>query len=116
MGSADISDRALDGSRNSEVCLHFRDTRWRRSFMNDKAFKAGKFSWSLRTALMAKHLGLDRKMDKDKLLLIDPVTSNFYVNVWQKTAAENSLLFEKVSCILVRLIFELVPLISASVP
>ena len=48
---ANINDRSMLGSRDSEVAVIIEDTEMLDTKMNEKNFKAGKFSHSLRSHL-----------------------------------------------------------------
>nr|XP_009790304.1 PREDICTED: phospholipase D p1-like isoform X2 [Nicotiana sylvestris] len=58
IGSSNINDRSLLGSRDSEICVVIEDKDFIDSSMDGKPWKAGKFSFSLRISLWAEHLGL----------------------------------------------------------
>ncbi|MQL92978.1 hypothetical protein Taro_025613, partial [Colocasia esculenta] len=58
IGSANINDRSLLGSRDSEIGVLIEDKDFVQSYMNGKPWKAGKFAFSLRLSLWAEHLGL----------------------------------------------------------
>ena len=48
---ANINDRSMLGSRDSEIAVIIEDTEMLDTKMNEKDFKAGKFSHSLRSHL-----------------------------------------------------------------
>ncbi|KAJ7955153.1 Phospholipase [Quillaja saponaria] len=58
IGSANINDRSLVGSRDSEIGVIIEDKELISSYMGGKQWKAGKFSLSLRLSLWSEHLGL----------------------------------------------------------
>ncbi|CAN1281296.1 Phospholipase D zeta 1 [Linum perenne] len=58
IGSANINDRSLLGSRDSEIAVIIEDKELVDSAMGGKPWKAGKFSLSLRVSLWSEHLGL----------------------------------------------------------
>ncbi|XP_058083972.1 phospholipase D zeta 1-like isoform X2 [Magnolia sinica] len=58
IGSANINDRSLLGSRDSEIGVLIEDKDFVDSFMNGNSWKAGKFAFSLRLSLWSEHLGL----------------------------------------------------------
>ncbi|XP_028061575.1 phospholipase D zeta 1-like [Camellia sinensis] len=58
IGSANINDRSLLGSRDSEIGVLIEDKEFVDSCMGGKPWKAGKFSSSLRLTLWSEHLGL----------------------------------------------------------
>ncbi|EKG10756.1 hypothetical protein MPH_12139 [Macrophomina phaseolina MS6] len=59
IGSANINERSLLGSRDSEVAAIVRDTDMLPSFMAGKPYKVSKFAHTLRVRLMREHLGID---------------------------------------------------------
>ena len=58
IGSANLNDRSLVGTRDSELAVLAEDTRYRTSRMDGQPFDAGRFAYSLRVCLMCEHLGL----------------------------------------------------------
>jgi len=59
IGSANINERSMLGSRDSEVAAIVRDTEVLDSFMAGEPYKVGKFPHTLRMRLMREHLGID---------------------------------------------------------
>lgn len=59
--------------------------------MNDMDYKAGRFARSLRIDLFREHLGIDPSMD-----ISDPISDDFFNNVWLKTAKTNTEIFDEV--------------------
>lgn len=95
IGSANLNDRSLVGTRDSELAIFSEDTRYRPSRMNGQPFDAGRFAYSLRVCLMCEHLGLDPSTEQH--LVRDPVCDDFYKQLWFKTAAINTSIYSKVS-------------------
>lgn len=58
IGSANINERSMRGSRDSEVAAIIRDTDSVKSTMDGKPYTVGKFVHSLRLRLMREHLGV----------------------------------------------------------
>ncbi|CAI8032090.1 Phospholipase D1 [Geodia barretti] len=58
IGSANINDRSMLGSRDSEVAVMIEDVQVMDGRMKGHSFPVGKFSHSLRCHLMREHLGL----------------------------------------------------------
>ncbi|XP_062175862.1 phospholipase D zeta 1 isoform X2 [Alnus glutinosa] len=97
VGSANINDRSLLGSRDSEIGLLIEDKELVNSFMGGKPWKAGKFSLTLRLTLWSEHLGL-RSGQVDQI--IDPVVDSTYKDIWMATAKTNTAIYQDVfSCI-----------------
>lgn len=59
IGSANINERSMLGSRDSEVAAVVRDTDTITSTMDGKPYVVGRFPHTLRMRLMREHLGLD---------------------------------------------------------
>ncbi|KAL9640056.1 MAG: hypothetical protein Q9164_000541 [Protoblastenia rupestris] len=59
IGSANINERSMLGSRDSECAAVVRDTDMLKSTMNGKPYLVGRFSHTLRMRLMREHLGID---------------------------------------------------------
>ncbi|KAF9245577.1 hypothetical protein DTO013E5_3428 [Penicillium roqueforti] len=59
IGSANINERSMLGSRDSEVASVVRDTDMMMSSMNGKPYLVGRFPHTLRMRLMREHLGID---------------------------------------------------------
>ncbi|KAL5538484.1 hypothetical protein UlMin_044638 [Ulmus minor] len=97
IGSANINDRSLLGSRDSEIGVLIEDKESVNSFMGGKPWKAGVFSSSLRLSLWSEHLGL-RPGETNRI--IDPVIDSTYKDIWMATAKSNTTIYQDVfSCI-----------------
>ncbi|GME80731.1 unnamed protein product [Ambrosiozyma monospora] len=59
IGSANINERSMRGTRDSEICAIVRDKDMVDSTMDGKPYKVGKFAHTLRMRLMREHLGVD---------------------------------------------------------
>lgn len=59
IGSANINERSMLGSRDSEVAAVVRDTEMMWSTMNGEPYLVGRFPHTLRMRLMREHLGID---------------------------------------------------------
>jgi phospholipase D1/2 len=59
IGSANINERSMLGSRDSEIAAVVRDTEVLDSYMAGQPYKVGKFPHTLRMRLMREHLGVD---------------------------------------------------------
>lgn len=97
IGSANINDRSLLGSRDSEIAVLFEDKEFVDSSMGGKPWKAGKFALSLRLSLWSEHLGL-RAGEFSKIS--DPVVDSTYKDTWMATAKTNTMIYQDIfSCI-----------------
>ncbi|CAH0561123.1 unnamed protein product [Brassicogethes aeneus] len=96
-GSANINDRSMIGKRDSEVAVIIEDETFEDGLMNNDSFPSGHFAGSLRKHLFKEHLGIlgqeNSMIDMD---VTDPVSDYFYKEIWQKTAALNTEMYEKV--------------------
>ncbi|XP_024390954.1 phospholipase D zeta 1 [Physcomitrium patens] len=93
IGSANINDRSLLGSRDSELAVVLEDNQFIRSRMNGKVWNAGRFAHSLRVSLWAEHLGL-RTTEVDAIR--DPVCDTTYKDLWMSRAKTNSRIYKDV--------------------
>ncbi|KAH9825830.1 Phospholipase D Active site motifs, partial [Teratosphaeria destructans] len=59
IGSANINERSMLGSRDSEVAAVVTDTKMLPSFMAGKPYEVGEFAHTFRKRLMREHLGVD---------------------------------------------------------
>ncbi|CAL5337912.1 unnamed protein product [Camellia sinensis] len=95
--SANINDRSLLGSRDSEIGVLVEDKEFVDSCMGGKPWKAGKFSSSLRLTLWSEHLGLPAGEISQ---INDPVVDSTYKDIWMATAKTNTMIYQDVfSCI-----------------
>ncbi|XP_068658826.1 phospholipase D zeta 1-like [Aristolochia californica] len=97
IGSANVNDRSLLGSRDSEIGVLIEDKDFLDSFMGGKPWKAGKFAFSLRTSLWLEHLGLHSgEVDR----ISDPIDNATFKNIWMATAKTNTMIYQDVfACI-----------------
>ncbi|XP_021721568.1 phospholipase D zeta 1-like [Chenopodium quinoa] len=97
IGSANINDRSLLGSRDSEIGVVIEDKEVVTSRMGGKPWKAGKFTMSLRLSLWAEHLGL---RPSEIPQIYDPVVDATYKDIWMATAKTNTMIYQDVfACI-----------------
>ncbi|XP_019180248.1 PREDICTED: phospholipase D zeta 1-like [Ipomoea nil] len=97
IGSANINDRSLLGSRDSEIGLIIEDKEFVDSYMGGKPWKAGKFTSSLRLSLWSEHLCLNAE---EVGKINDPVIDSTYKDIWMATAKTNTMIFQDVfSCL-----------------
>ncbi|KAH1231925.1 Phospholipase D zeta 1 [Glycine max] len=97
IGSANINDRSLLGSRDSEIGIVLEDREFIGSYMDGKPWKAGKFSLTLRLSLWSEHLGLPIGEVNQ---IMDPVVESTYRDIWMATAKTNTTIYQDVfSCV-----------------
>ena len=90
IGSANINDRSMLGSRDSEFCVLIKETLKYDSIMDGQEVKKAKFAVTLRKALMAEHLGIK----PDDEILEDPL-NNKLLELIKETANNNTLIFRE---------------------
>ncbi|GAB4843659.1 Phospholipase D zeta 1 [Ancistrocladus abbreviatus] len=97
IGSANVNDRSLLGSRDSEIGVLIEDKEVVVSRMGGKPWKAGKFALSLRLSLWSEHLGL---RGGEISQIYDPVVDSTYKDIWMATAKTNTMIYQDVfACI-----------------
>ncbi|KAH6805831.1 phospholipase D P1 [Perilla frutescens var. frutescens] len=97
IGSSNINDRSLLGSRDSEIAILLEDKEFVDSSMDGSLWKAGKSAFSLRLALWAEHLGLNTE---EVAQIKDPIADTTYTDFWLKIAKSNTKIYQDVfSCI-----------------
>ena len=67
LGSANINDRSMKGSRDSEIAMIIEDTDLVPSLMDGEEVMVGKFSHTLRVALYQEHLAMTATEVRDPL-------------------------------------------------
>ncbi|KAL6964702.1 Phospholipase D zeta 1 [Sarracenia purpurea var. burkii] len=88
IGSSNINDRSLLGSRDSEIGVLIEDKEFLESSINGQPWKAGKFALGLRLSLWSEHLGL-RAGEIDRIR--DPIADSTYKDLWLATAKVNNI-------------------------
>jgi phospholipase D1/2 len=115
-GSANLNDRSMKGTRDSEIALLIEDSEMVASTMDGKPYQARKFAATMRRYIFRKHLGLLSIMDMQKpdsnfhpapapngydfgsdadKLVMDPLGDDF-LSLWHGTAKTNTEAFWKV--------------------
>ncbi|KAI3459247.1 hypothetical protein Pfo_015910 [Paulownia fortunei] len=96
IGSANINDRSLLGSRDSEIGVLIEDKEFVDSWIGGNSWKAGKFALSLRLSLWSEHIGLHAGEVNQ---IRDPVIDSTYKDIWMATAKTNTMIYQDVfSC------------------
>ncbi|KAL0133503.1 hypothetical protein PUN28_000914 [Cardiocondyla obscurior] len=93
-GSANINDRSMVATRDSEIAVIIHDQDFEDGRMNDIPFLCGKFASSLRKQLFREHLGL--LSGKENINLDDAIIKSFYKDVWCARSRKNTELYEEV--------------------
>jgi phospholipase D1/2 len=89
IGSANINDRSMLGSRDTEICAIVIDEESTSSQIDGKQVRVRNFAQKLRLALWREHLGDGTDNE-------DPVADTVYRGKWRKTAEDNTKIFEEV--------------------
>ena len=90
-GSANINDRSMKGNRDSELCALVKEKKTEIVSINGKDVKIAKFASSLRKALLAEHLGIN-KLDRR---LIDPTSDELHKLI-RETARNNTEIYRQI--------------------
>ncbi|KAI2664540.1 Phospholipase D2 [Labeo rohita] len=93
IGSANINDRSMLGSRDSELAVLVEDEERVPSVMNGEEYQAGPLTLALRKECFSVLLGAksDPNMNID-----DPISDHFFNDVWNKIAQANAIVYERV--------------------
>ena len=90
LGSANINDRSMLGTRDSEYAVIINEQTTLKSKMNGVDYDAAKFAHSFRVNLFAEHLGID----PNNPILNDPLSDEF-LKLLQNTAHNNTMIYRK---------------------
>ncbi|XP_076235728.1 phospholipase D [Calliopsis andreniformis] len=93
-GSANINDRSMIATRDSEIAVIIRDREFEDGRMNDIPFPCGKFAGSLRKQLISEHLGLFKT--NENIDINDIIKNSFYRDVWCARSNQNTEIYEEV--------------------
>ena len=91
IGSANINDRSMLGTRDSEFAVIMEEEKNYKSIMDNKPFYGSNYAISLRKALFAEHLNLDIKDN----ILDDPLNERFW-KLMKAKALNNTFIYDKV--------------------
>nr|XP_009299966.1 phospholipase D2 isoform X2 [Danio rerio] len=93
IGSANINDRSMLGTRDSELAVLVEDEERISSVMDGEEYQAGPLALALRKECFSVLLGAksDPSLDID-----DPISDHFFNDVWNKVAQTNAIIYEKV--------------------
>ncbi|XP_015593521.1 phospholipase D2 [Cephus cinctus] len=93
-GSANINDRSMIATRDSEIAVIIHDQEFDECTLNGIPFQSGKFAGSLRKQLFREHLGL--LQSNERINVDDPITKSFYRDIWCERSKRNTEIFEEV--------------------
>ena len=120
IGSANINDRSLLGTRDSEIALYIQDTEYEDGVINKNPCLVGRFTSKLRKRLFKEFLGLlksdhsssnsfnESKKDEqimcdieESISVIDPCSDDFYKKILLKIASQNTKIYDQVRLIFI---------------
>ncbi|KNC77310.1 hypothetical protein, variant [Sphaeroforma arctica JP610] len=90
-GSANINDRSMLGSRDSEIAVMIQDEDFEDGMLDGLPVQCGRYAKSLRKRIFAEHLGLTED-EAGK----DVVADDFFDGVWTARALANTEIYERV--------------------
>jgi phospholipase D1/2 len=93
-GSANINDRSLLGSRDSELAFVIKDTEFLKATFDGKEVMVGKYCQSLRKKIFKLHLGTYFD-NSNKINVNDCISDEFY-KLFQKISNDNTNAYDKV--------------------
>ncbi|XP_043803010.1 phospholipase D2 isoform X1 [Apis laboriosa] len=93
-GSANINDRSMIATRDSEIAVIIHDQEFDEGRMNDIPFPCGKFAGSLRKQLFSEHLGLFKT--NEDIDITDIIKKSFYKDIWCARSNRNTEIYEEV--------------------
>ncbi|CAB1316362.1 unnamed protein product [Coregonus sp. 'balchen'] len=93
IGSANINDRSMLGSRDSELALLVEDEERVLSMMGGEEYQAGPLTLALRKECFRVLLGAD---SDPKIDIDDPISDQFFLLGWNTTAKLNAKIYDKV--------------------
>eukprot|EP01094_Clydonella_sp_ATCC50884_P022040 TRINITY_DN4980_c1_g1_i1.p1 TRINITY_DN4980_c1_g1~~TRINITY_DN4980_c1_g1_i1.p1 ORF type:complete len:1036 (+),score=300.83 TRINITY_DN4980_c1_g1_i1:143-3109(+) len=94
LGSANINDRSMKGSRDSEIAVVLEDKNKVAGHMNGEEVQVSEKVKQLRLKLWRYHLGLKDSEPDD--IIDDPVSDATYHGLWLHIAHNNSSLYEEI--------------------
>lgn len=95
VGSANINDRSLLGSRDSEVGVIIKDDYKVYSKMDGKQYLASNFAQSLRIRLFKEHLGLGVENNEFPEILLDPLDEKLF-KMMKDIASSNTVIYREI--------------------
>ncbi|KAM3869442.1 phospholipase D2 [Diretmus argenteus] len=93
IGSANINDRSMLGSRDSEMAVFVEDEERVPSTMGGEEYQAGPLTLALRKECFRVLVGAD---SDPSINIDDPISDEFFFLVWNATAELNASIYDKV--------------------
>jgi len=97
IGSANINDRSLSGSRDSEICSIIEDKFLVDSKMNGSHYRAASFAYNLRMDLWKHHLNLILYPNQEiQNQIEDPVIDSTFNDIWKQYSQSNTKIYKEI--------------------
>ncbi|KAM7397843.1 hypothetical protein PAMA_005937 [Pampus argenteus] len=93
IGSANINDRSMLGSRDSELAVFVEDEERVPSIMGGEEYQAGPLTLALRKECFSVVVGAN---SDPSISVDDPISDNFFFSVWNSAAELNTTIYDKV--------------------
>ncbi|XP_045896306.1 phospholipase D2 [Micropterus dolomieu] len=93
IGSANINDRSMLGSRDSEMAVFVEDEERVPSIMGGEEYQAGPLTLALRKECFSVLVGAS---SDPSINIDDPISDDFFFLVWNATAKLNATIYDKV--------------------
>uniref|UniRef100_A0A8D3CEE1 Phospholipase n=1 Tax=Scophthalmus maximus TaxID=52904 RepID=A0A8D3CEE1_SCOMX len=93
IGSANINDRSMLGSRDSELAVIVEDEERVSSIMGGEEYQAGPLTLALRKECFSVLVGAS---SDPSIIIDDPISDDFFFSVWNASAKLNATIYEKV--------------------
>ncbi|KAK7925557.1 hypothetical protein WMY93_007867 [Mugilogobius chulae] len=93
IGSANINDRSMLGSRDSELAVFVEDEERVPSVMNGQEYEAGPVTLALRKECFSVLVG---SASDPSINIDDPISDDFFFLVWNQTARQNEKIYDMV--------------------
>ncbi|XP_060912484.1 phospholipase D1 [Labrus mixtus] len=93
IGSANINDRSMLGSRDSEMAVFVEDEERVPSVMGGEEYQAGPLTLALRKECFGVLVGAS---SDPSINIEDPISDEFFFLVWNAAAKQNAIIYDKV--------------------
>eukprot|EP01127_Copromyxa_protea_P015007 TRINITY_DN4263_c0_g3_i1.p1 TRINITY_DN4263_c0_g3~~TRINITY_DN4263_c0_g3_i1.p1 ORF type:complete len:998 (+),score=126.65 TRINITY_DN4263_c0_g3_i1:308-2995(+) len=93
IGSANINDRSMRGSRDTELCAITEGTDMISIQLNGKPYQASQFAYNLRIKLMSSFLGFSEEVGRSRVM---DICSDSAWTTWCTTASRNTSIYLQV--------------------
>ncbi|KAJ0004411.1 hypothetical protein NQD34_010625, partial [Periophthalmus magnuspinnatus] len=93
IGSANINDRSMLGSRDSELAVFVEDEERVPSVMDGQEYEAGPVTLALRKECFSVLVGA---VSDPSINIDDPISDDFFFLVWNQAARQNDIIYDRV--------------------